>query len=459
MSRYKLITKQLPDIIEEARQKEEDDYGLDIGIIKKAIGITSDFIKRKELKMYGGIAINELIKRKDIKKAIYDEYDNNIPDLDVYSPDPIFHVMELCNILYNEGIEDIMGEEKMHDMSYGIKIDKIQIFDCTYVPKNAYYNIPVIKINGYNYTLPRYLMIDLYKQYIDIYEYSWRLDKAFIRATLLEQLYPFPKPKEMSIKNKRTNEKKDIIAFVYENVIQNNNKIILMGDYAYNFFIKNSKLNIADKMRYPINYFTAVSTDYKATIKEIYGILIDEYGDALKVNEYRKYVSFAGRSIEFLHNDETILFVYDNIGLCIPNKKVHDETVNIGSFHYVLRMLYILLSKAEIKKNNQDILKYRWQIYNMMISRNNFLKVKNLNGLENSIFQEFQLNCIGKKILTSEYYKLRIAKRKKEKMKLVWRYTPADKVRDPKNERITYDNVSGNLVINEKDKIIKEGMS
>ena len=56
--------------------------------ILEASKVVEKFIRTKQRKVYGGIAINETIKLKDTKQKIYEDNDD-IPDWDFYSPEPI----------------------------------------------------------------------------------------------------------------------------------------------------------------------------------------------------------------------------------------------------------------------------------------------------------------------------------------------------------------------------------
>ena len=58
-----------------------------------------------------------------------------------------------------------------HKMTYKIYAEfyRGEIADITYVPQQAYYNIPFQIINGFYYVGPEFLIIDIYRQYIKNY--------------------------------------------------------------------------------------------------------------------------------------------------------------------------------------------------------------------------------------------------------------------------------------------------
>ena len=67
----------------------------------RPIAIVREFIKEKGLKIYGGLALNELLKKK--KAPIYGP--NEFPDYDVFSPNAWEHAKELCDILVESGYQ------------------------------------------------------------------------------------------------------------------------------------------------------------------------------------------------------------------------------------------------------------------------------------------------------------------------------------------------------------------
>ena len=62
--------------------------------------VVKDFIMEKGLKLYGGQALHEHLKK--IGSPIYEDFE--FPDYDVFSPDAWNHAKELCDRLYDYGI-------------------------------------------------------------------------------------------------------------------------------------------------------------------------------------------------------------------------------------------------------------------------------------------------------------------------------------------------------------------
>ena len=104
------------------------------------IDIVKQFIMDKGLKIYGGLALNELLKKKG--KPIYGK--NEFPDYDVFSPNAWEHAKELSDILHNrlnnsksrkveeayvEARSSILNDE--HHQTYKVGVDFIDMLDLT----------------------------------------------------------------------------------------------------------------------------------------------------------------------------------------------------------------------------------------------------------------------------------------------------------------------------------------
>ena len=90
-----------PDILKIIQYKKLHELEPTIDQISSVFNIISKFIKQKKRKVYGGVALNSLLKSKNKDYAIYDE--NDTPDIEFYSPKPIDDLVELCDLLNEKG--------------------------------------------------------------------------------------------------------------------------------------------------------------------------------------------------------------------------------------------------------------------------------------------------------------------------------------------------------------------
>ena len=108
----------------------------------KIVNIVRDFVIEKRRKLYGGFALNELIKDVDPSDVFYDAKNVKCWDIDFYSPNPILDAMELANILHKKGYKHIRASEALHDETYKVYVETEEFADISYVPKPIYNKIP-----------------------------------------------------------------------------------------------------------------------------------------------------------------------------------------------------------------------------------------------------------------------------------------------------------------------------
>ena len=95
--------------------------------------VVVDFIKEKGLKLYGGQALHEHLKK--YKAGFYKKYSPAFPDYDVFSPNAWEHAKELANRLYDMGFHfseakgSILNDDS--HQTYKVSVDMVYILDLT----------------------------------------------------------------------------------------------------------------------------------------------------------------------------------------------------------------------------------------------------------------------------------------------------------------------------------------
>jgi hypothetical protein len=123
------------------------------------LDLVQKFIIRKELIIYGGIAIDYALRLKGQK--IYNN-DDDISDYDVYSSNHISDSEEFINELTSLGYRDISAIKALHVQTMRIRWNHIYILDIGYIPKSVLNKIPILKYN-------RMLFVDPIFQYMDMH--------------------------------------------------------------------------------------------------------------------------------------------------------------------------------------------------------------------------------------------------------------------------------------------------
>lgn len=429
--------------------------------------IILDFIKSKKRKIYGGYALNALVKQKNPKDAIYKK--DKISDIDIYSPKPISDLMELCNILFDKGFKYVIGREAMHKETYSLWVNTLLYCDISYVPKNIYDRLPFRTIDGLNMIHPHFMMIDYLRMLTDPILSYWRFEndlKGFKRFVLLQKYYPLPYS-DNSIDIESVPELDVINKHIFK-YMTNKKSILVIGFYAYNYFLnesgilkdKSNKLNILN-----IPYYEFISSDYRHDALT----LIDELkkissidSSSITYKEYYPFFQFTGFSVDIYYNDELIVRIYSNNRKYIPyqdvnvydikfEKKIKDSKIRLGIFPIVLQYGLINLTKA--RTNNDNTLKDLYYTFcSQIISmRNYYLEMNNKTILDDTIFREFVVNGIGDTIQPDRERMMLIESKKKQNKRYMFRYEPtADGIKDPDIGYI-FANSSGNAITNPKN--------
>ena len=107
--------------------------------IKKISSTVLNFVKDKKRIVMGGYALNILLKNNGSDSIYSDVVDpSEIPDIDVYSPDPISDLFDICNIIHKMGYKRVQGKEGIHKDTYKLFVDNENFLDLGYVPKYFY---------------------------------------------------------------------------------------------------------------------------------------------------------------------------------------------------------------------------------------------------------------------------------------------------------------------------------
>jgi len=462
-----LLNDNINDIVDKVNKIRGKTFEPFVEEIKQITEIIINYVKEKGRKIYGGYALNLLIKNKNSDDAIYSE--DATPDVDFYSPEPIKDYITLANELYKKKFKNVMVKEAQHKETYSLFVNQHLYCDLTYVPKNIYNRMPFIKINGLKVIGPYFMMIDYFRMLTDpllSFPFRFKDKPSFKRFYLLQKYYPLPKTNK-PIRNANIvndiNIVKNIQNVIY-NFIKNRSTIINIGHYAYNRFCLETKNKPIE-----IPFFEIISTNYisdASLLMDSFKEMDKEISNDIYISEYFPFFQFFGYSVRFYYKDTLLIKIYNYNKKCLPyidvkfgsfgenNKFIKDSSsfVRIGTF--ALTMLYILINiiKYRVDKN-----KYMMDLYFEMAShlvsiRNNYLKENNKTMLDDSIFKDFIIDCVGETETPERERKKLIEKRKKQGKKYVFDYRPDNILRDPESVNYIFSNSSGNMINNKKNK-------
>jgi len=451
------INNELDNIIEKVNYIKLNNYE---PTIKERISIKNDiikFIKSNKRIIYGGTAWNELIKNKDPNDKIYN--DDECKDVEFYSPKPMEDIEKLCKILNNK-YKFVRVQEAIHPETYTIFVNFSGVCDITYMPSPIFYNIKKLSINSINYIHPFVILIDILRQYNDPINSYWRLKekKVFFRANKILKHYPLELENGKLKKNEDIN--KELLEYMFLNIKNINTLVFLLPSFYLN--PNSDKILLND-------HLIVFSDHYHNDAKLIYSIILkyfsqknmlDQVDSLLKIEEYVPFFQFWDKRIVFKYNNIPFLIFHGHNDICIPyhevyvnkNKiesivfgtlqnKVEFNLIKIGTFIMLLNYSIINYHYNYIynKNNCNDISIF---LFNLLETRNKYLKKNKLTVIDKSPYQEFIIECYGNTVDSMRQKQIRNSKRREKGLKITFSYDPKT---DTIPTNINYKNSSGNI--------------
>jgi hypothetical protein len=447
-----IIATQIPKIIEEVEKKRQLILEPTLDESKKVQAFIKNFIKNKNRVVYGGYAMNQLLKKKDPKDAIYSGPDGDyLADIEFYSYDPIGDLVNLTNLL-SAKFPRVSGREAQHKETYSVFVNFSQYCDISYVPKIVYNNLPVVKIDGISYIAPHFMMIDRLRMLNDPINSYYRLEKDFPRTYKLQKDYPFQIVKNTPKRKAPNNEITGMLKIVFDS-LKNSETVVVVGYYAYYTLMGLKHKDIMEK----IPFLDIISTSFRNDGYKILKLLKSSYKDPEKITiaEYYPFFQFYGHHVTILIDNHPIINIYHRNNMCIPYQKIkiNSDTVQLGTFIYLIMTFLVLQFRMRIESNKEMGYEYEALLSSLLQYRNQYLIKNKKTVFDESLFKEFIINCVGKTIPPDRLYRLQIERKKESKTKGAYNLT-YDPIRakgkfDPTQYK--FANTSGNIITNPKN--------
>lgn len=470
---YEDIMKQLPEIIEEASRRAGEILEPTVHEKTEVMGVIRDFIRDRKRKVYGGTAINEAIKIRNPEDAIYDDY--NFSDIEFYSPTPKKDVVDLTNILYEKGYKCPYGREANHEETFTIIVNFQLYCDISYVPTRVYNGIKTIVIDGIHYVDPHFILIDqlrILNQPLTAAAFRW--EKTFKRMYRLLKNYPleyFDKTIQM---DRPDNTIKQLINEIKNQFLANSphgEKCLISGYDAYNFYIRHAQQdrNVEQMARTTygadrINTFTTIvpyldliSVDYHDSVENMYYYLRNTVPDSSKLSlrEFHPLFQFVGHSVFIDYDGKPLVRITDSTGFCVPNIRTTRGYMYV-SYQYILMVMLINKFRSYLDSDQQTYYNYSVAVSNLVSARNNYLNSRKLGVINNTVFGEFRVSCVGETFDFMHSSRKR-QRDQRQKGKKSFYYSPTEffaqsqEIQDRFDPlRQSFKNASGNPITNPK---------
>lgn len=476
---YEAVLTELPELIKKSKIKAEELLEPTIEEKRKVMDVIKDFIRKKNRKVYGGTALNELIKVINPQDVFYDE--RIFEDIEFYSPTPVPDLVELTNILYEKGFKYVKGAEAQHEETYTIFVNLQKYGDISYVPTRVYNGIKTITVDGINYVDPHFMLIDYFRIINDpINAAAQRWEKTFKRMFKLLKYYPLEYYDKKIQIPKPSDEKQSYFNKIktdFMGIPEVQQSCLINGFDAYNFYIRHAAgdrtveqqarttYHEKDLMSLVCNvpFMEFVSVNYHDTVERLYNFIrnIVKEPKEVTIEEYYPLFQFTNYSVTIKYKGETLARVFEANGYCIPNVKTTRGYMFV-SYQYLLMTMFINKFRAHLDKDREMYFNYGIVISNLVNARNVYLTKNNLPVINNTVFSEFRIGCVGSTVSYMRMSLLRGMEKKKQGKIAKFYYEPVNFFAQSEEAQAKFDpgryqfrNKSGNKITNPKNLLFK----
>jgi hypothetical protein len=188
-AQLKKIEKIAADIEKEEEHEQFTKY-------RKIFDDAIAYIKTKRVLLYGGTAINDLLPAKD---KIYGA--EVLPDIDIFSENGKKQADDIVKHFIKKGYpsETTTYSEALHENTYKVYIDSLQVFDVTTISKRSFKRLTENSVrgaSGIKVVNPQFLRLSLHMMMSQSHD-ARRWEKVFKRLVTFYKYYP---PKECASK-------------------------------------------------------------------------------------------------------------------------------------------------------------------------------------------------------------------------------------------------------------------
>lgn len=349
--------------------------------------ITKKFIKQKGLKVYGGYALNEQLP-KNLK--IYSE--SQLPDFDVYSPDPWNDAIELGEILYNSGFRYIEIRAGVHLGTYKVYINLWPVIDITYMPKDKFEKIKYDVKDGLKIVNLDYIRAEMYKE-MSVQNDPSRWPKIKAREIIIDMWKPQQKikcPDSMFIMDREI-LKDPIFVKLLKITSIFTQKFIHVGPWAINSYMEVG----GSSFRLPVSYYDCFVGNTDVKIKNLFDKLVKVTTNIYIQTVNNIYFSDYSRFIYSIYyikdGKEYLVCSLRSLQECLEYKTLF--RFNIASINL---LKYVLYSKLSVSYDEEVEMKLKCILSNLISVQKSYYKNKNADVLsKDNPFQIFVKECKG----------------------------------------------------------------
>ena len=282
--------------------------------IKELTKIVEEFIIKRGLVPYGGIAINNILPKDD---QFYDE-ETEIPDYDFFSPNAMDDAKKLADIYTKKGYDNVVAKAGQHFGTYKVFVQFIPVADITFIPKPLFDTLKkdAIIVDGIPYTPPNFLRMSMFLELSRPAGDTSRWEKVYKRLRLLNKHYPLKNKNCKKIQYQRPMEFSQEDAEKIFNVTKTtliNQGVVFFGGFAISQYSHYMPKSFQKKIKH-VPDFDVLSNEPKRTAKILCERLSAEGIHDSKIVPHNGVGEVIPKNYEVLVGKDTICFIYEPVG-------------------------------------------------------------------------------------------------------------------------------------------------
>ena len=282
--------------------------------IKEMTKIVEEFIKKRGLVPYGGIAINNILPKDD---QFYNE-ETDIPDYDFFSPNAMDDAIRLADIYQKKGYSNVEAKAGQHFGTYKVFVQFIPVADITYIPRQLFNTIKkhAIIVDGIPYTPPNYLRMSMFLELSRPAGDTSRWEKVYKRLRLLNKHYPLKGTRcgDVSFQRQMECSKEQIekiFATTKDTLI--NQGVVFFGGYALAQYSSYMPKKLQKKIK-PIPDFDVLSNEPRRTAEILKERLRDSGIANVDIVAHKPIGEVIPENYEVKVGKDTICYIYKPVG-------------------------------------------------------------------------------------------------------------------------------------------------
>ena len=367
--------------------------------VKKMISIVENFLRKKQLICYGGIAINALLPASD---SIYDK-EVELSDYDFYSPNAMEDAIELANEFSKQGYTEVESKAGAHFSTYKTYCNYLAVADITYIPDELFKALKkeAVSVKGILYCPPNFLKMAMYLELSRPAGQIDRFEKVFKRLRLLNHHYPLTHVNcnKVDYQRQMTDPKnKGQETKIYDTVRKAfvNQGVVFFGGYAISLYSQYMPSKFRRKVKQYAD-FDVLAEDPEACCEIILERLEDIGITNAEIIKYEPVGEIIPEHYEIMvGKDDSIAMVYKPIACHSYNViNIEGEKVKIATIDTMLSFyLAFLYTNREYYNEFSD---------RIVCMAKLLFDVQEKNRLaQKGLLRRFSINCYGKQETVEE---------------------------------------------------------